>query len=373
MDARSTAFPAPLPRVERQVADAILRLAPVTKAELVAETGFTQQYISRVTGQLLDAGFCFQCGETRNERGQSAASLAISGKAAFSVGLSLMTDSLVGVAIDLSGCVMATSHRRISTHQRQKLLDIMAEMVTRLLDDAGLNSRQVIGMGLSATGYFVGEGRQVNPPDPLGELAFVDLEQLLSEETHLPVILDNDGNAAASAERLLGIGKWAKSFAYLFMSKGLGGGLVIDGQPFRGAHGNAGEFANIIPTGDYYPTLQTLLHSVNSHGADYADIGEMLAQLDPANLGIVSWLDDAVGPMNQIISAIAAVFDPDAIALGGRLPKDIAMRLAERISIYNATRKDRPKPVCRIVPAETEGDAAAMGAAMLPFRQTIYL
>lgn len=148
---------------------------------------------------------------------------------------------------------------------------------------------------------------------------------------------------------------------------------MVDGQPFRGAHGNAGEFANVIATGDPYPTLETLRLAAGRHGANFVDITEMLGSLPPNHPAVAEWLQEGAEPMTRIVSAIAAVFDPDAIVLGGRLPTALAERLAERLSVYNATRKDRPKPVCRILPAQTRGDAAAMGAAMLPFRQTIYL
>ena len=81
----------------------------------------------------------------------------------------------------------------------------------------------------------------------MGDWALRDLEAELSQVLDMPVWIENDGNAAAVGESLFGVGRRHRSFAYLYIAAGLGGGLILDGVPVRGFRGNAGEFTGLLP------------------------------------------------------------------------------------------------------------------------------
>ena len=77
-------------------------------------------------------------------------------------------------------------------------------------------------------------------------LANVDFRDRMSERFGLPVGIDNDGNAAAIAEWKLGAGRGASNIVVLTLGTGIGGGLILDGKPFRGAVGGGGELGHIV-------------------------------------------------------------------------------------------------------------------------------
>src|SRR3546814_6312291 len=79
----------------------------------------------------------------------------------------------------------------------------------------------------------------------------VPIADRLSSLTGLPAFLGGDSLAAALGEKMHGVGRDLDSFYYVYFGVGLGGGAVIDGQPFAGAWGNAGEFGHIpvVPAG----------------------------------------------------------------------------------------------------------------------------
>ena len=362
----------PRPAAERRVADLILRTPPITQAELTKRTDFTQQYVSKVTSTLLDDGVIAIAGRVKAGRGQPSAAFQINGAHACSIGASIMTDALALTLVDLAGRPLA-EHRCALLHAD---LDTIAEEirkgVKKLARKSAIDERLIVGLGVSMTGFFIGERNRVNPPGALDALAFVDIDAYLSQALGMAVFIDNDGNTAAAGEALLGVGRCAPTFAYIFLSAGLGGGLVINGRPFRGRNGNAGEYANIIRNTEYYPTLDTLRQEINEKGGDFATIEDMLRNFDASAAGVDIWLDRATEPMSRFASAITAICDPDAIVLGGRLPTALGERLVDRIEIYNSERRGRPKPEPKIVLSEIEGDAAALGAAMLPLQHVFY-
>jgi predicted NBD/HSP70 family sugar kinase len=232
----------------------------------------------------------------------------------------------------------------------------------------------LFGLGVGITGFFVGEGRRVNSPSPLDDLALVDLDELLTQEMGYPVWLDNDGTVAAVGESMLGVGRWARSFVYLYFSLGLGGGLIVNGRCVRGAHGNAGEVAGMLSIpGIEAPTLELLREMLASDGMAFADIGTMLARFNPHWPACDRWLERARPAMSLIVSASVALLDPDAIVYGGRLPRALAERLIAGSTIDNRPRRGRKRPEPRLVPAEAPSDATAIGAAALPFKEHFFL
>jgi len=131
--------------------------------------------------------------------------------------------------------------------------------IRRLMAETPEAGDRYFGIGVAITGFFVGRGARVNPPEALEDLALIDLDAVLYEAFRLPVWIENDGAAAAIGESLLGVGRWAPSFAYLYFATGFGGGLIVDGAPVRGAHGNAGEFSSVLPPPLFErPTLELL-------------------------------------------------------------------------------------------------------------------
>lgn len=363
----------PRSRAERRFINFVMRAGELSLRDLTERSDFTQQYVSKLAGNLLAEGIILQKGRVKSGRGQPSIAIEVNGEHAYALGASVMTDALSVALVDLAGRVVGERHVALMGVSRTEVAAQLAEVGEELIGHSGVERERVVGAGIAISGYFVGEGRQVNPPAALSALALTDLEPVFAEALALPVIIDNDGNTAAAGEGLIGVGRWAPTFAYLFMSAGLGGGVVVDGKPFRGAHGNAGEFANIIPRSQYYPTLETLRLAIVDEGRRFDTIEHMLAEFDLSLPGVEAWIDTAKAPLSQFISAISACFDPHAVVLGGRMPRSLAMALIPHLEIYNADRRATPKPVARIVAAEAKGDAAACGAALMPLSQLFYI
>lgn len=361
-----------LGRAERRIASMIFRNPEITQNEIVQRVDFTQQYVSKVVKGLVDRRIIRQVGTAIRGRGQPSPTLCIRPDTAYALGVAVMTDALKFDLVDLAGVVRSEANVAIAGLTIDSLQSSIEETLPKLVEEAAASLDRVVGIGIGMTGYFVGDRRKVNPPDALSKVGLLDVDETLSERLQWPVLLDNDGNTAAIAEAMTGVGRWASSFAYFYVSAGFGGGIVIDGQLYRGAHGNAGEFANIIRNDEYYPTLGTLRSLFSENGVAYDDIDSMLKSLDLESPVVQQWLDEGSEALSRFASSVTAVFDPEAIVFGGRLPKELAERLIEKVEIFNADRRGIPKPNPKLVPAESVGEATSLGAALLPLLKTYY-
>ena len=358
---------------ERRILNLVRREGALSRADLARRMDLTMQSVVRLVDGLLERGFVRAGEKVVRGVGQPSVPIMLVEKAAMTVGVSVMHDSLSVLLMTLSGEVLASRLLDLDTAAMQAVVGRLAIVIEELVVEADAARSCLFGVGVSITGYFI-DANRLNTPKAMDDWALRDLEADLSERLQLPVWLENDGNAGAVGENLYGVGSRFRSFAYIFVSTGLGGGLIQDGAPLRGAHGNAGEFTGLLPVDSRVsrPTLLFLLDLLRADGVPVETVGEMLARFDPQWPAIKTWLDLSEDALTAIVSSIAAVIDPEAIVIGGRLPTQLARLLAERAAFYRAPVRDRERPFPSVIAAEAPGDAAALGAAAIPLQKHFF-
>lgn len=363
-----------LTRSQRRILGLVFRKGSVTQAGLVEDTDLTQQSVSRIISALLDGGLLTH-GEriSSGRRGYPSVTVRIAPGFTHSFGVSIMTDAVSLALVDFAGTVLheeKQSFEAVSMDRAGQWIrhTIEAITTTRLPDDA-----TVAGVGVSIPGSFTGQGPTFNTPHMLEDWANVDVEARLAETLELPVWSENDGNAAALGESMIGVGRWAPSFAYLYLASGVGGGVVLDGELWRGRHGNAGEFAGGLPPNIYpFPNLELLRHLLTQEGMVFPSVNEMLENFNPDWPAVDVWINRVRDSLSIIVSNATAILDLDAIVFGGRMPKDLAEKVIPQIEFYDQKRRAMSRPTAQLVPAEAMGDAAAIGAALLPLKAQFF-
>lgn len=357
---------------ERVLLDLLSRQGPASRADLARLSGLAPHSITRLVEPLLARGLIAERAPVAQGRGKPSTALHLVGSAAFSIGLSVMTDAVSLVLIDLSGTIAAMHTERLEDTAIPPACRQIGRLIDGAVAEAGWNRAALVGIGVGVTGYFIGDGARLNPPRLLDPWALVPLDTILADALGSKVWVDNDGNVAAVGEATLGHGRTVDDFAYLYFSAGFGGGVVAAGKPLRGRHGNAGEFASILPTDWAQPNLETLRRSFVDAGAAFRDIQAMLDGFDPRHPAVDRWLDTVTPSLNLVASAISATLDPAMIVLGGRIPPALAERIVERMAFTNPQRRGFHRPAPRIVASAMNGDATAIGAATLPLRAAFF-
>jgi predicted NBD/HSP70 family sugar kinase len=358
---------------ERQILDLVRRHGGVTRAELGRLTGLTAQSVMRLVDELSGRGLVSFDAAVANGRGKPSPMVRLVADYTYCVGVSIATDTVTVVLVDFAGQALTQRIEPMSPITRLGLFAFLHKMIDQVLATRPGARERLFGIGVGMTGFFVGKGSPLNPPEPLNDLALVELDTLLEQELGQPVWIDNDGNVAAIGESLLGVGREHRDFAYLYFSHGFGGGVIAGDELMRGMHGNAGEFAGMLPRlGLPRPTLELLREMHCADGADCPTIHAMLAQFDPNWRCVDRWIDAVAPSLSVVSSAIVAILDPAAIVFGGRLPPALAERLIPRIEIDNLPRRGHARPQAQLLAATAPGDAAAMGAAALPLKQHFF-
>ena len=321
----------------RVTLQAIRLNAPVTKVELAEITGLTPPSITNITRKLLADGLITEAGRRRGERGQPALKLAIDPDGAFSIGVNIDRDHITMVALDFLGELRA----RVVEDIQFAMPDQVAEFVRRNLEAiraAGqVNMDRIAGIGVAIPDDF-GKVDLPQRPSEFGVWETVDLKHLLGAHD-LEVFVENDATAAAIGELQFGHGRGARTFFYILISAGLGGGLVIDGHSVTGSSGRSGEIG-FLPIGKARRNpmvLQDVVSLSGLHGhlaeSGIADVVRLDQLTGPAAKAALEWTDKAADLLCDPLLVINALIDPDAIFIGGRLPAQLVDQLCDRLAL----------------------------------------
>lgn len=359
---------------ESKVLREVLRGDDVTQPNIIRATGLSQQTVSRLVAELIDRGALRQGNRVASgKRGQPSFTVVIDPEYACSLGVSLMTDAMAVILMDFSGGVRAHRHIPLAAMSRAAVFDNLDRTVDEVFSETGLDRDRLTGVGVGISGYNLDGKTRFNPPRQLDDWAMVELDHLFSNAMGVPAWAENDGNAAAIGESLLGAGKKLDNFVYLFIAAGIGGGVILNHQLWRGVHGNGGEIGLILPREVFQmPTLTTLYQAIARAGVALDGMSDMLDRFDADWPGVEEWIERSRDPLSQIASSIAALLDPDAIVIGGRIPRSLAERIIPTIELYDDARRTEPRALPRIIVSETEYDSCAIGAAMLPLEQRFF-
>lgn len=359
---------------ERAVLGLVLRRGALTQTEISREIDRSQQTVSRILARLIERGSLRQ-GErvASGKRGQLSVNVEIVPEYAYAFGIAILWDALAVTLMDFSGKIIGERATTMTAMRHDEVVVELQRMIGELSDEWQVGDR-VFGAGLGIPGTFMREtGRQVNTPLALEEWANINVEAVLADDLGLPVWVENDGNAAAIGESLFGVGRWAKDFVYLYIATGLGGGVIYNGELVRGTIGNAGEVAELLPPKIYpHPNLDLLRKLLRKNGIESDSVSDLVARFDPNWPGVDEWIERVRDSLSLIASASAALLDPAAIVVGGRIPKALAERIIPHIEIYDQHRRSSERPLPRIVVAEAGSRSAARGAAALSFKKYFF-
>ncbi len=356
---------------ERLLLRLVRQSGPVTRSDLIRLSGLGGVPVFRATEDMARAGLVEIGDAIAKGRGQPSAVITLRADHVFSVGLSVMTDAAEAVLMDFSGQVRARTDLSCDDMRMDTILTALDAFIEGETTRIGVTRERICGLGVSVAGFFVGITDQVNPPAELNDWALIDLKTRIEAVVRLPVTVENSASAAAVGEYVLGIGSDIQTFAYFNLTAGFGSGIILNGELWRGRHGNAGEIGLPGILGLPYAGLITLRDQLRDNGIHFDSVTEMLDGYDDSWPTLDAWIESRAPTFQLVANACRYVLDIDAIVIGGRAPAALARRVANCLVWHESIEPPRrgvgmPAPDVHV--ARLSGISAAIGAATLPLK-----
>ncbi|ANA79495.1 ROK family protein [Paenibacillus glucanolyticus] len=221
------------------ILDTIRQHAPVSRAKVSKLTGLNKATVSNLVQELSSHHLIQEIGPGESSGGRKPQLLLFNGKAGYAIGVELRVKQMTAVLTDLEGRILAEDDRPLEGHDVESVTRLMVSMINGLMRQAPPSHYGIIGIGVGVPGMVDGDGTVLFAPNLGWDM--VPLQKQLEHELGLPVTIDNEANAGAQGELRFGAGQDARHLLYISAGSGIGSGIIINGELYKGARGYAGE------------------------------------------------------------------------------------------------------------------------------------
>ena len=218
---------------------------PISRTEVARLSGLSPASVSGITADLIERDLVKEIGAGESRGGRRPVLLALNPRGGFVIGLKLSETNIAGVLTDLEATVVNNHHMPINGRILEKTLDAMADMVNALIHKANIDQEQLLGIGVGLAGVLDAQ-RGILRYSPIFGWRDVPISDLLFDRTGVPVYVDNDVNTLTLTEKWFGKGQGKDSLLTVTIGRGVGLGIIVNGQLYRGFEGGAGEFGHTV-------------------------------------------------------------------------------------------------------------------------------
>ena len=357
------------------VLDAFRRVGEMSRASVARATGMSAPTASKSVQQLIDSGLLVEEGQAHGNVGKPATRVRFNANFGAVIGIDLGGTHLRLAVSDLAGDIAARTIEAIDPEAGPERIVARVEAVGKaLLAESGAN---LMAVGLATPGIVDTESGVVGTARNLKGWQNVPIRSMLESAFGVSAVVENDVNAAALGERWRGAARGHDSFVFVSIGTGIGAGLVLDGELYRGTHFAAGEI-NLLPVGA--PGSESYLEDRASGPAIARRAGEFgftpprgeIVTTDSVFVAAAAGDPIAQRAVQEAVDAVAlgtgvllAAVDPSIVVLGGGVASQgeaILRPLLEAIPRVVRLR-------CDIVLSELGVDAQLHGAVFAGLQQ----
>lgn len=350
---------------------------PISRAEIARETDLQRSTISAIVGALKTEGLVEEVGEGESTGGRRPTLLKLRTKGAIAIGVAITPTCTTVATSDLAGRVVE-QEEFLTDPDSNKTLNQVIALVREL---SGRHKGSIEAVGVSLPGLVdPSTGKAVYVP--YFKWRDLAISGVISAAVGLPVVIDNDANAVALAELWFGRPEVsdARDFILILVAEGVGTGIIIDGQVYRGQSGAAGEFGHMV-IGTHAPVpcscgnhdcweafaseraaMARYLKLSGEGNAPTFSFRELVDRALGGEASAKAALIDTARCLGVGISNLVVGFSPEAVVVGGEIARAWAlMGSALTETIEHSVRRGLPS--ARILPS-TLGEKPTLRGAL---------
>ena len=309
-----------------EVLRAIATNGPLSRAQLVRDLGLSGPTLTMATRYLLERGLIAEIKQSPSTGGRPATLLGLVANAGQVLGVKLADNHAVGVCANLQSEILWSFEEPFSSRGE----DAINELIALLKKNTKKIKGQLLGIGIGIPGVVSPTHSGIANSAMLG-WNDINVGQRISEALNTPVLIENDVNTLAITESLYGHGRDVSNFITITLGRGIGMGIVINGELYAGSYG-AGEFGhvNAINGGDEcecgkFGCLETIASSPAIHraavAAGYISEDTTMPQLWELARSNKKMADDLFKEPSKLLGVALAnvinVFGPELIFISG--------------------------------------------------------
>lgn len=323
-------------RNRRELLNTLRRHGSASRADLARLTGLSRSTVSTLIADLQASGMVTEhdAGDARvSQQGRPPTLLTLDRSAGLVLGIDFGHERVHVAIADLSRTILAERvHELDVDRSAEKALALAVRLADDVVEAADVERDRILGAGVGLSGPIDVAAGEVHAGKILPGWSGVRPADELSARLGLHVHLDNDANLGALAEVTLGAGIGARDAIYIMVSAGVGAGLILGGELYRGTGGTAGELGHVLvdETGpicrcgnrgclEMMAGGRAIIELLRPSHGDALTLDGVIALVDDGDSGARRAIADAGRVLGRSVAAIVNAFNPELVIVGGEL------------------------------------------------------
>jgi predicted NBD/HSP70 family sugar kinase len=365
-----------------QIISLIKRNREITKLELATELELSHTTVNTYVRILIEEGIVEHAGVAASSGGRKPKILRIIPEARYSFGVSISTEIVSVVLVNLLGEEIVRESFSYSKGEcLDSVIERLKEYINNIIQVNCLNRDRILGIGIVLPGVVNEDKNLLEYSAKLNvkNYSFEEFQKSMS----LEIYLENEANAAAYAEQLLGRTKENQNFVYVSIAEGIGTGIIIDKYIYKGCGKKAGEFGhmkvshkdlkcNCGRTGcwELFASKDALLNYCNEHKKQKGySIDHLFYDYMNGDVDAIRILEKYTIYLFKGIENILISINPDYVIIGGDLSKYADEIIKIGIEKLGITKKFFGYEDIKIFSSGLKDNGAVIGAALLPLEK----
>lgn len=373
------------------ILESIRRGKTISRTDISRITGLNIVTVSNYINDYIKKGLIIERGYDSSTGGRRPTIIELNSKFSYVVGVELGIKAVRAVLTDLEANVVATAKKERPKEDAEKIINCITSCIEEVVQNSKLDKSKIKGICVAASGLIDKEAGTVHSTTGTVSV-FLPINLSLERKFDVNTFIENDATAGAYGEWALSLDLDTKVMLYMY--SGVGCGIVINGEVFRGATGVAGETSlkdHLEPTDLWIGKLSALgpwsanlgipedIKEQIKKGAD-SKISKMVGNLEEVTLDAVfkaakendklciEAIEKAGNSLGVRIAFLVNLLNPDVVVIGGGIEQAGSILLD---SVRKSVKKwafEEMAEVVKIIPARLGENSVAMGAATLVIR-----
>ena len=222
----------------------IVANSPISRAKLSETTGLNKSTVSSQVNTLIEKNLIFEIGQGQSSGGRKPVMLVFNKNAGYSIGIDIGVDYINSILTDLKGNIVLEDYQHLEGQSAGELKDVLFIKIKQFIAQMPESPYGLVGIGLCVPGLVNTEQKIIFTPNLEWDYT-LDIKSLIEQEFKVPVFLENEANAGAFGEKEFGAAKNFDNLVFVSVHTGIGVGIIINNELYRGVRGFAGEMGHL--------------------------------------------------------------------------------------------------------------------------------
>jgi len=384
-------------RKNLSILEVIRKNGPISRTDISKITELNIVTVSNYVNHYIRKGLVVEGELDESTGGRKPVLVELNSKAGYIVGVGLNMLSTVGVLVDLEINVIAELKHERHPENSEQVIESMVDMAAEIIEKAEVDREKIVGVGVGVPGIIDERGRTIRWPQSLGEKDLsvcLSIKDTFEKRLNIPTFVENDANAAVLGEKWLGLDRDVRHMLYMF--SGVGAGVLINGEIYRGATGASGElgivsaksskeYAQEIATqlGRWEMDIgmvnrakemiakgeSTMLKDFVQGNVDLLSFKEIVRGVKEKDKVALSIVENAGVELGKKIAFLVNLLNPEIVVIGGGI-EDCGAPLLDAIKVaVKEWAVEEASSQVKIIPSAFGENAVALGVVGIVARE----